>query len=109
MARDVYSLRIFCGQVNASVGVVGPIVPDEFIYVLRDIDINGVSDVNGDVITVFNPLGGNLFIARCNTGVSNDNHQWRGRQVFSPGEPLQLRSFQGVWDVMMSGYQLTLP
>lgn len=94
---------------TVAAGRVGPIVPDGLIYVVRDIDINGVTDTTGDVIAVFNPLGGNLFICREEAGQLNDNHQWRGRQVYSPGEPVQLESFGGTWDVMISGYQLTLP
>lgn len=90
-------------------GPVGPIVPDGVVWVVRDMDINGVTDTVGDVLAVASPTLGNLFIVRILTGGSGDNKQWRGRQVFNTGEWLKVTSFQGTWDVTISGYALTLP
>lgn len=109
MPAPVYSLRIFCGAVNVASGTVGPIVPPGFIYVLRDVDINTETGAAGDVFTVLSPLNLNLFIVRTSDPQGGTNRQWRGRQVYSPGEKVGFKSFGGTWDVMASGYQLSLP
>lgn len=109
MARSVYSLRIYSGVVDPAAGIVGPIVPAGLIYIVRDIDINGVTGAVGDVMTVQNPTLGNLFIVRVTTARSGDNWQWRGRQVYAEGEKVGSESFVGTFHVCISGYMLTLP
>lgn len=110
MAQTVYSLRLYAAQNLApGSGVVGPVVPAGFIYVLRDIDVCSFTSTTGDELLVKGPTGGNVYVVVLTAGGDRFNFQWRGRQVYAEGEQIGFHSLAGGWDVMASGYQLTLP
>lgn len=110
MSRDVYSLRIFAtGSLIPATGKVGPVVPSGFVYVLRDINVVRRSTGSTDEFVVYAATGGllaNVVVANLDPG---SNFQWGGRQVYAQGEQIGFQSLVGTWDVMASGYQLTLP
>ena len=110
MSRDVYSLRIFSvASLVPATGLVGPIVPSGFIYVVRDIDVVRRSTASGSQLEFFSPtLGLIAFISDAVLDLAFGWH-WRGRQVYSPGERVGFQSVSGTWDITASGYQLTLP
>lgn len=110
MAAYVYSLRIFAsGSLSPGAGMVGPIVPDGLVYIVRDIDAFDDSAGSSDNLVVFNQLGGILVSWIGPSIASIGAYQWRGRQVYNEGEQVAFRSFGGSWAVACSGYQLTLP
>jgi hypothetical protein len=110
VARALYSLRIFAsGALNNAAGTVGPIVPSEFIYVIRDIDVYNDTAGATDNLVVFAQTGGILCSFIGSATENQPNQQWRGRQVYGPGEQVAVRAFVGTWGVAISGYQLTLP
>jgi hypothetical protein len=110
MARDVYSIRIFStGGLTSAAGTVGPVVPAGLVYVLRDMDAVEITGATSAQLEVLNPTLQPLwFINTANPQIAA-NFQWRGRQVFGPGEQVGFHAFSGAWSLMASGYQLTLP
>lgn len=108
MARDVYTIRMFA-HASLSATTAGPIVPDQFVYVVRDIDITRNDEVGAQQLIVQNPLGGALFLVNGPASVGTINQQWRGRQVYEPGEHIGIICTGGSWSICISGYQLTLP
>lgn len=110
MAQPVYSLRIFAtGGLTPGAGVVGPIVPAGFVYVLRDIDMFEETAAGSTILTVRNQTGGVLIQVQAGTTISSRNWEWRGRQVYNEGEQVAFLAVVGQWSVAASGYQLTLP
>lgn len=110
MARAVYSLRIFsAGGLTSSAGVVGPTVPNNFLYVLRDIDVFELSGSASAGMVVLNPTLGFLVFFSGPLEPVTRSYAWRGRQVYSPGEQVGFQVQNGTWAIMASGYQLTLP
>lgn len=106
----VYSLRIFGhGGLVASAGTVGPIVPDSFIYVVRDIDVVEETGVGTPAMVVKNQTLGFLTVFSRPSGDPTGHYQWQGRQVYGPGEQVGFEVFSGTWAIACSGYQLTLP
>lgn len=110
MAQAVYSLRIFAhASLSSAGGLVGPVVPSGFIYVLRDVDVFESSGTRPVTMVVNNPLAGVLVAFELAAGTVNGSLPWRGRQIYSPGERVGFQAFSGTWAIMASGYQLTLP
>lgn len=109
MPAPVYSIRIFSGHIDASVGVEGPVVPAGLVYVVRDIDVVQASSNVGDEFAVFNPTGGFMWLYKLTSANLGLPIQWRGRQIYGPGERVAIQPFVGTFDAMISGYQLTLP
>lgn len=107
--RAVYSIRIFSGDLDPAAGVVGPVVPDGFVYVVRDIDLVYHGATNDDELVFFNQTGGLMWIAVYTTGLTSVVWSWRGRQVFNEGEQVAIQSAGGTWSIAMSGYQLSTP
>lgn len=110
MARNVYSLRIFAsGSLAPGAGLVGPIVPDQYLYVLRDIDVT-LRTAAPATLAIYSPIV-NAFLCYVPDSAldSSSSFRWRGRQVYGPGERVGFQALSGSWDVMASGYQLTLP
>lgn len=110
MALPVYSLRIFAhASLVTSAGTVGPVVPAGFVYVLRDVDVFEETGAQGVTLSVVNPLGGYLTVFLTGSTLQSRVQQWRGRQVYHPGEQVGFFAGSGQWAIMASGYQLTLP
>lgn len=110
MARSVYSLRIFAhAGLTSAGGIVGPTVPADLIYIVRDIDVYESTGVTGTTVFVLNALGGALWSATRSTTPGVGPWSWRGRQVYSPGEQVGFEVISGTWAIAVSGYQLTLP
>lgn len=94
---------------------VAPALPNNFVtvptgvrIVLRDIDAHEESGVAGTVMALQSPAGGNLWVAQRVLASDSGNAQWRGRQVFNPGESFNFHVFSGTWSLQASGYELTL-
>lgn len=110
MARDVYSLRIFAtGGLTNAAGLVGPVVPAGFVYVLRDIDVVEISGTAPAIMQVESPVVAPLWNATRTVTGGVVNAAWRGRQVYAEGEQVGFFAFSGTWAICASGYQLTLP
>lgn len=110
MPAPVYSLRIFAaGGVDAAAGLLGPLVPDAFNYVVRDIDVVERSGSLPAELLFTSQVGALLWVVERNAAGDPIVGQWRGRQVFQPGERVGVQAVSGSWDVAISGYQLTLP
>lgn len=107
--RTLYSTRIFAGDVDPAAGLVGPVVPDGFVYVVRDIDLVYHGATNDDELVFYNQALGLLWIVVYTTGLTSVVWSWRGRQVFASGERVGIQSFGGTWSIAMSGYQLSSP
>lgn len=106
----VYSIRILAtAGLTVASGFVGPIVPDGLVYVVRDIDARSNTGITGDQLAFYNQTAGILWAPQLVAGGSDEGFQWRGRQVYNPGERVMVQSFSGEWTVSISGYQLTLP
>lgn len=110
MPRTVYSLRIFghAGLVTTA-GKVGPIVPDNLIYVVRDMDVVERTGTRPASFFAYNGNLGILWSVESDSGDITGWHQWHGRQVFEPGEQVGVSVGVGTWSIAISGYQLTLP
>ena len=109
-SQPVYSLRIFSqGGLLPASGVVGPTVPAGLVYVLRDVDACDATFTAGDEMAFLSPTNNPIVFFRATVSVPGENFSWRGRMVFGPGEKIGFESFQGAWNVVASGYQLTLP
>lgn len=110
MARAIYSLRIFsAGSLTSTAGLVGPIVPANLIYILRDVDVFDLSGAAGAAMLVMNPTSGFLTFFWGQKEPLTRSYAWRGRQVYNPGERVGFQVQAGTWAIMASGYQLTLP
>lgn len=110
MSRTLYSIRIFANAgLTAAAGLVGPIVPDGLIYVLRDIDVFELTSAGSTVMFVTNPLGGELVVWQGGTTNASKVFPWRGRQVYDEEERVGFQVLSGTWAIMASGYQLTKP
>lgn len=107
MPSPVYSTQ-FIARAGLNVNV-GYTVPAGYRAVLRDVDV-ACATGSGDTRIFFleNPQGGLVWVAIANPE-SYVSFQWRGRQVYNPGEIITFNPAEGAWDVMGSGYLLTLP
>lgn len=110
MSRDVYSLRIFAvGGLVAATGIVGPIVPNGFVYVVRDIDaFETTGGAAGFALLSQVAVPVQFFVSPGGAGAVQ-NHSWRGRQIYNTGERVGFEAASGSWNISCSGYQLTLP
>lgn len=110
MAPPVYSLRIFGhAGLTSSAGKVGPIVPADLIYVVREIDVfeNLVTN-NASMFVINGNLGALWNATRGTTGLPGTWHL-STRQVYGPGEQVGVQVITGEWAIAISGYQLSLP
>lgn len=100
----VYSVR-FVALRNTSGG--GVVVPAGNVAIVRDIDAFFGGGIGGGALNVTGPAG-QTFAWFPFTGLESSVFQWRGRQVFNPGETIGWTADHGV-DLTISGYLLTLP
>ena len=106
MARPVYSITIV--DLAPALANNYVVVPDGVRIILRDVDAYEESGTNGTVMSVQNAAGGNLVVFQRTAATPTGPWQWRGRQVYNPGESINFHVFSGTWSVMASGYELTL-
>jgi hypothetical protein len=105
--RPVYSVQFLCLAPLLAHNFVE--VPEGSIMVVRDID---VFEASGDASTFMaweGPSGNTLWLVAGQTAPTTRTYQWRGRQVFNPGESWDLHSISGTWDAQVSGYLLSTP
>ena len=107
MSRNVYSVSFV--QAAAVEGEERITVPDGHVYVLRDIDA-WCDQVAGGYEIAFIGYSGQVFFAAAGSAtIADNNAQWRGRLVFTPGQTFGCNVVSGSWGVAMGGYDLTLP
>jgi len=85
-------------------------VPTGFIAVVRDLDAFIGTPIATPNIYLHGALGQTIYWATATIGQSQIN-QWRGRQVYEPGELVVVHAEVGpldAWDVTVSGYLLTI-
>jgi hypothetical protein len=101
----VYSQRLLHGAFTASVSAT---VPAGFCWVVRDADVYWIGAAAADVAQLV--VNGIAAIALFN-GPANQPQvfPWRGRQVLNPGDQLLFTAGTVNWQVLVSGYALTLP
>lgn len=81
-------------------------VPSGEVWVIRDIDV--YADDFAPAEFYFIGASTQTIAYWQSSGASTPStYQWRGRQVFEPGETIILRATNAA-DVTMSGYRLTL-
>ena len=106
MARPVYSIQIMSLAPALTNNTV--VVPSGVRIIVRDIDSFCESGGTGFQFSFQNAAGGNLWAPVQNSFPAIGNWQWRGRQVYNPGESINIHVFSGAWSIQMSGYELTL-
>lgn len=104
--RSVYSIQIMSLAPALPVNTIE--VPDGSRIIVRDIDAVEISGTVDALLVVLNAAGGYLWAANRFTEPSNYNAQWRGRQVYNPGQSIVAQVVSGTWEIQMSGYQLSL-
>lgn len=110
MSVPVYSVMLWSlAQATAATGKSGPTVPDGEVYILRDIDAWSSTGAAGDFFVLYGAAGVAIQLLAIGDGHSSHSTQWRGRQVYAPGEQLAVQVGTGTWNIQMSGYRLTLP
>ena len=105
--RPVYSVQIMALTPALPLNTV--VVPADSRIIVRDIDAFCESGGTGFQFSFENAAGGNLWAPVQNAFPAIGNWQWRGRQVFNPGESITIKVFSGTWSIQMSGYELSLP
>lgn len=105
-SRPVYSIQILSLAPALPVNTV--VVPAGARIILRDVDAVEVSGTVDALLVVKNAAGGYLWAANRFDAPSNYNAQWRGRQVFNPGESIVVQVVSGTWEIQMSGYELAV-
>ena len=108
MARPVYSSRFI--QAKGLTSSIQFMVPSGFIAVVRDLDSFIGSPVGNNDIFLHGALGQAIWWSSATIGESQ-YASWRGRQVYEPGEIVEVEVNVGsfdAYDVTVSGYLLTL-
>jgi hypothetical protein len=107
MASAVYSTRFFVQE--ALVGNLGYTVPDGYRAVLRDVD-GFIDAYSGLTALAIDGVGGATIAYWSVASGTFQTIQWRGRQVFNPGDIIGfLQTGADPVSVSASGYLLTLP
>ena len=110
MASSVYS-KVFMDLHGVGSGDIEVITfePDGYVWVVRCIDVF-LAGVGGGEFNVYDDAGATFFAAQV-PDASGSWQQWRGRQVFNPGNQIsfepQLLDPLGHADIRISGYQLS--
>jgi hypothetical protein len=105
MAR-VYSTRFFTHALLS--GAVSYEVPAGFLAVLRDVIF---ASTGGDASTcvLIGPSAQQLLVASSSGSADEPAFTWSGRQVWNAGEVIGVEAFDPGWNIMVSGYLLSLP
>jgi hypothetical protein len=105
VATAVYSHRFFAQGGVSSVVSIGP-VPDDEVWIVRDVDMFAGKQIEGAEIYLALQDVANFFAFNFGEEVQTWV-QWNGRQVFEPGDYINIAVTVGNVDVMMSGYKLS--
>jgi hypothetical protein len=104
--RPVYSVQIM--SVTPALPLNTVVVPDGSRIIVRDVDAIEVSGGGTGACQLLSASGGVLWVFQRGSTLNSAVGQWRGRQVFNPGQSITFQVVSGTWDVQISGYQLTL-
>lgn len=104
--RPVYSIQIM--SLAPALTINTEVVPTGSRIIVRDIDVVEVGGIANAVIVVRNAAAGLLWAVDRGAATGNFVAQWRGRQVFNPGDSIVVQVVSGTWDIQMSGYELTV-
>ena len=104
--RAVYSVQIMCLAPMLPSNTV--VVPDGVRMIIRDVDAVEVGGSTPAQLVWQGPAGNQLWWATRSAAGAAEFFQWRGRQVFNPGESVIFSVVSGTWDIQVSGYELTL-
>jgi hypothetical protein len=100
----IYSTR-FCAAAGLN-GSLAYTVPEGNVAVLRDVDVYAAG-VDGGFFRVIGSAGQTIDYWEFGGEDTAATHQWRGREVLSPGETLTF-STTSPMDVTASGYLLVV-
>lgn len=106
MALPVYSVRLF--EALGLEDVVSFTCVEGFTTVIRDVDIFFYAHDTESGFSLAGALGQYFWVVTVPAG-DGTTLQWRGRQVFNPGDTVGVGVGPGQVDVTISGYQLSLP
>ena len=104
--RAVYSVQI--ASLFPALPSQSYTVPDGVKWVVRDIDAAAAAGSGLAQLLIHNAASGVLVNFQATPGSVGVSAQWQGRQVFNPGEFLEVSVASGTWSVQISGYELTL-
>lgn len=103
---DVYSTRLYAAlDLHGNEGYT---VPGGYVCVLRDVDIFSYSSGSESGFALEGDLGQVIWYVLVPPDTTQ-SYQWRGRQVFNPGDIITFNASAGSFDVTASGYLLYLP
>lgn len=109
MATPVYSTRFI--QQHGLSGHASFMVPSGFVAVVRDVDSYIGTPAGFNSLYFHGAIGQTIWWTEATIGQSQ-YASWRGRQVFEPGELIDVEADVGgldAYDVTVSGYLLSLP
>lgn len=104
--RPVYSIQIF--SLAPALPSQAVTVPGDARIIVRDIDAFEQSGAPSVALEILNAAGGLLWNVVTSSPWTPVNFQWRGRQVYNPGQTITLKVTGGAWAVQISGYELSL-
>jgi hypothetical protein len=107
MPSPVYSTRLF--EALALTTNVGYTVPAGVRAVLRDVDIFIGAHGTETAFAILGGMGQVIWYVDVASATTGQSFQWRGRQVFNPGDIISFVASANGVDVSASGYLLTLP
>jgi hypothetical protein len=105
--RPVYSVQIMALAPALPHNFVT--VPDGVRIIVRDIDAVELTGGGAGACQFVGPATNVIWAFQRGATLNTAVGQWRGRQVFNPGESFDFQAVSGTWDVQISGYELTLP
>jgi hypothetical protein len=106
VSSRVYSTRLI--EQAGLTGNVGFTVPEGFTCVLRDVDCY-VANYDTETGFYFAGAVGNILWRVVFPDSAESSQQWRGRQVFNPGDIITFAAQANPVDFAASGYLLELP
>lgn len=110
---SVYSARLWqvSNQDNAGSPSYSPVVPDNFIWVVRYVTIIGRSYGSDKAVLNLEDTDSVYYLVGAYSDIGDDTYYYptgsEARLVMNPGERLQFYVDGGNVDLTVSGYQLT--
>jgi hypothetical protein len=101
----VYSVRLAAEQ--GLDGLLEYTVDAGHVVVVRDIDVYQGEQLVASHFFFVGSVGQTIDFWEHGPSTGADTHQWRGRQVFLPGDTFKLQT-DAAFDVTVSGYYLTI-
>jgi hypothetical protein len=104
---------VYSTQLISLAGLIGShtytnTLANQFLVVIRDLDVAVTTPAALTTFVLRGPAGQVMWVVSFPAGVNNYS-QWRGRQVLNPGDTIQVQAGPDAVDVMVSGYNLSLP